>query len=98
MLFTIFNSTRTPLEERGSTFAKDSEPIFDKEIYNEVLIQKGKKYADGLQAKFDEKLEPICLGEDEVFYTVLFERVSLEGESDVPSAVMWQEISLLGHE
>ena len=98
MLFTIFNAQRTSLEERGYTFAKHSEPVFDKEIYNEVLIQRGKKYADGLQAKFDEKLEPVCLGEDEVFYTVLFENLYIEGENDVPCAVMWQEISLLGHD
>lgn len=98
MLFTIFNSQRTPLQERGYALAKDTDPVIDRELFDQVLIQRGRKYADGLQAKFDKQLEPICLGEDEVFYTVLFENLRINDEFDVPSAVMWQEISLLGHD
>ena len=94
MIFTLMNRDRAPLEERGYRLSEEHQTEIDKEIYNEVLIQKGKAYAEKIIAEFGD-CEPICLGEDGIFYTVLFENVSVEGEAPAPYPVAWHEIEVI---
>lgn len=94
MMFNILNRERKPLAERGYRIHDELDMELDKEIYNEVLIQKGKAHAEKIIAEFSD-CDPICLGEDGVFYTVLYENVSMEGEPPAPFPVAWREIEVI---
>lgn len=96
MFFTIINSDRTPLEGRGYKLADESKRFTDYELYEIIVKEKGEEYAQNLTQRFYEGMEPICMGEDGVFYTVLFDNFGIEGEKPMPKGVIWQEISLLG--
>ncbi len=94
MFFTIMNKDRAPLVERGYILSEEHETIIDDKIFDAVVKEKGKEYADSIIENFGD-CEAICLGEDGVFYTVLFEDVSVDGDGPMPCAVAWHEIEVI---
>ncbi len=97
MLFTIMNSQRTTLDERGYRFTEDSEVCVDELLFETIAKDKGRKYAEGLKTRLGEGLETICLGEDGVFYTVLFDTVAVNGEEPASYPIVWRELSVNGY-
>ena len=97
MIFTIMNRERKTLEDRGYKLIEDSKRVIDYELYEKIVSNKGEKYAETLTQRFSEELEPVCIGEDGIFYTVLFEKVDEDNEGEIPRAFLWQEVTLINH-
>ncbi len=94
MIFTIMNREDVPLLKRGYRISEEHATITDRKIYNAIVNEKGMSYANELLKNFSDR-EPICLGEDGVFYTVLFDTVSVDGDEPVPCAIAWHEIEVI---
>ena len=93
--FTIINSEKKPLEDRGYRFADGSKRILNYTALEKITVEKGEEYADSLTARFLKELEPICMGEDGVFYYVLFHDLGEKGDDSISQGIMWQEVSVL---
>lgn len=96
MNFIIYNSDRAPLIDRGYRVSEEHQNIIDRKVLKALEEQKGKAYAENKLAAFAD-LEPICMGEDGVFYTVLYDEVSIDGEESAPTAVAWREIEVINY-
>ena len=94
MIFTIMNRDNLPLVERGYRISEEHETIIDRKVYETIVREKGMDYAIDLIRSFGS-CNPVCLGEDGVFYTVLFDNVTIDGEDPMPCAVAWHEIEVI---
>ena len=97
MLFTIVNHERKTLKDRGYKLIENSKRVIDYDRYGKVVKKMGEDYADSMTVRFAEEQEPICIGEDGIFYTVLFETIKDDHGGEIPRAVIWQEVTLINH-
>ncbi len=95
MNFTIINSEKKPLEDRGYKFAENSKRVINYTALEKLTVDKGEEYAESLTDRFLKEMEPICMGEDGVFYYVLFHDLSDNSRDFVSQGIMWQEVSVL---
>lgn len=96
MTFTIINTEIGDLNCRGYQFVGGSNLIIDDESYAKIISEQGEDYADYLIDIFsDSCFEPICIGEDNKFYAVMFNLEYTNNGYMFKNAIMWQEVELI---
>lgn len=89
MTFEIINNEQGHMSLKGYRFVIDAERFWDKEIYEELASDIGVNYVDALFDDFYEGFEPICMGDNGKFYSVLFRYDFGTGEF---KPFIWQEV------
>lgn len=96
MTFTIINTEIEDLNYRGYQFVSGSTLIIDEESYARIIAEQDDDYAGCLIDSFSNGcFEPICIGEDNKFYAVMFNLEYTNNGYMFKNAIMWQEVELI---
>lgn len=96
MTFTIINTEIGDLNFRGYQFVGGSSLIINDKSYAKIISEQGEDYADYLIDIFsDSCFEPICIGEDNKFYAVMFDLEYTDNGYIFKNPIMWQAVELV---
>lgn len=96
MTFTIINTEIEDLKYRGYQFVSGSTLIIDEESYARIIAEQDDDYAGCLIDSFSNGcFEPICIGEDNKFYAVMFDLEYTDNGYIFKNPIMWQAVELV---
>lgn len=87
MKFEILNNGEGDLNFKGYKLVSSSTRMFDNDLYNHLVAERGYNFVDRQFDRFYDGFEPICKGEDGEIYTVLFVY-----DDDEKKPFIWQKV------